>query len=129
MYQSYRSYWAVKEITTHLSHTKVISTVQNHYFIEILLRKNNFTHNTYFGCIGRIAMNLTKRKEFLGPINLDNIDIMQDWVVEEENLLDKDDFDMDWEAIKELLIISSKIITDKEVFYEDNEINNLPNKS
>ena len=114
MYQPHR---VVKEITTHLSHTKVISTVQNHYFIEILLRKNNFTHNTYFGCIGRIAMNLTKRKEFLGPINLDNIDIMQDWVVEEENLLDKDDFDMDWEAIEESLITSLKIINNEEIFF------------
>ena len=49
----------------------------------------------YFGCIDQIAVNLTKRKEFLNPISLDNINIMQDWVVEEENLLDKDDFDMD----------------------------------
>ena len=42
---------------------------------------------------------------------------MQDWIVKKENLLDKDDFDMDWEAIEELLIISSKIITDEEVFF------------
>ena len=84
IYRLYRLYRAIKEIRAHLSHLKVISTVQNHYFTDIL-----------------------------GPINLDNIDIMQDWVVEEENLLDKDDFDMDWEAIEESLITSLKIINEK----------------
>ena len=58
-------------------------------------------------------MNLTKRKESLGPISLDNIDIMQNQVVLEENLLDKDDFDMDLEAIEEPLITYSKIIKDE----------------
>ena len=55
---------------------------------------------------------------------------MQDWVVKEENFLDKDDFDMDLKVIKELLITSSKIINDEEVFfYEDNRIIILPNES
>ena len=40
-------------------------------------------------------MNLTKIKEFLDTISLDNIDIMQDWIVDEKNLFDRDDFDMD----------------------------------
>ena len=48
--------------------------------------------------------------------SLDNIDIMQDLIVKGENLVDKDDFDMDWEAIEERLITSSKIINDEEVF-------------
>ena len=45
---------------------------------------------------------------------------MQDWVVKEENLIDKEDFDMDWKAIEKPLITYSKIINDEEVFYEDN---------
>ena len=49
-------------------------------------------------------------------ICLDNIDIMKDWVVEEENLFNKDDFDMDWEAIEEHLSTSLKIIDDEEFF-------------
>ena len=60
----------------------------------------------------------------MSPISLDNIDIMQDWVVEEKNLIDKDDFDMDCEAIEEPLITYLKIIND-----EDNEIIILSNKS
>ena len=55
---------------------------------------------------------------------------MQDWIVEEENFLDKYDFDMDWETIEEPLITSSKIVDDEEVdFDEDDEITILPNQS
>ena len=76
---------------------------KNHCFTNILIRKKNFTCNIYslfsfsfyFGYIDQIVRNLTKRKEFLGPFILDNIDIRQDWVIDEENLLDKDDFNMD----------------------------------
>ena len=53
----------------------------------------------------------------MGPISLDNIDIMQDWIVVEENLLDKNDFDMNWKVIKEPLIIFSKIINDEEIIF------------
>ena len=49
---------------------------------------------------------------------------MQDWVVKEENLFDKDDFDMDQDAIEEPLITYLKIINDK-----DNEITILLNES
>ena len=53
---------------------KAISTIQNHYFTEILLKKKNFTHNTYsffslsfhFGYISRITMNLIEEKIILG---------------------------------------------------------------
>ena len=66
----------------------------------------------------------------MGHISLDNIDIMQDWIVEEKNFLDKDDFDMDWEVIKESLIISLKIINNEEIIFdENNEIIILPNES
>ena len=74
-------------------------------------------------------MNLTKKKEFLGPINLDNIDIMQDWIVEKENIIDKDEFDMDWETIENVLITSSKIINDEAVFDKNNEIIILLNEN
>ena len=69
-------------------------------------------------------MNLTKRKKFLGPIDFDNIDIIQDWIVEKENFLDKNDFDMHWKAIEESLITYSKIIND-----ENNEIIILRNEN
>ena len=65
----------------------------------------------------------------MDPISIDNIDIMQDWIAEEENFLDKYDFDMDWETVEESLIISSKIVDDKEVFNEDDEIIIPPNQS
>ena len=55
---------------------------------------------------------------------------MQHWVAEEENLLDKNDFDIDWEAIEEPLIASLKIVDDEEVvFDEDDEIIIPPNES
>ena len=98
----------------------------------------DFSFNTYsffffssfhFGC-NQIAKNITKRKELLGPISLDNNEIIQDWVVEEKNLLDKVDFNMDCETIEKLLITFSKIINDEEdIFYEDNEITILSNES
>ena len=53
----------------------------------------------------------------MDPISLDNIDIMQDWIVVEENLYDKNDFDMVWKVIKEPLIIISKIINDEEIVF------------
>ena len=66
----------------------------------------------------------------MDPISIDNIDIMQDWIAEEKNLLDKDDFDMDWETVEEPLITSSKIVDDEEVvFDEDDEIIIPPNQS
>ena len=49
----------------------------------------------------------------MGLISHDDIDIMQDWVVEEESRFDKDDFDMDLEAIEEPTITSLKIINDE----------------
>ena len=55
---------------------------------------------------------------------------MQDWIAEEENLLDTDDFDMNWETVEEPLITSSKIVDDEEVvFDEDDEITIPPNQS
>ena len=42
---------------------------------------------------------------------------MQDWIVVEENLLDKNDFDMDRKVIKKPLIIFSKIINDEEIVF------------
>ena len=75
-------------------------------------------------------MDLINRKEFLDPISLDNINIMQDWIVEKENLLDNGDFDMDQKVTEKLLIISSKIVNDDEIgFYENNKIIILPNES
>ena len=66
----------------------------------------------------------------MDPISIDNIDIMQDWIAEEENLLDTDDFDMDWETVEEPLITSSKIVDDKEVVFDkDDEITIPPNQS
>ena len=53
----------------------------------------------------------------MDPISLDNIDIMQDWIVVEEKLLDKNDFDTDWKVIKKPLIIFSKIINDEEIVF------------
>ena len=77
-----------------------------------------------------IARNFIKGKEFLDPISIDNIDIMQDWIAEEENFLDKYDFDMDWETVEELLITSSKIVDDEEVVFDEyDEITILPNQS
>ena len=55
-------------------------------------------------------MNFTKGKEFLGPINLDNIHIIHDWVVEKENFLDKDDFDMDLKAIENSWLLFQKLL-------------------
>ena len=49
-----------------------------------------FSFSLYFGCTGRIARNLAKEKEFLDSISLDNFDIMQDWIVDEENIIDMD---------------------------------------
>ena len=69
-------------------------------------------------------MNLTNRKKKLGSTSLNNIDIMQDWIVEEKNLFDKNDFDMDREAIEEPLLLLRKLY-----FYENNKITILPNKS
>lgn len=66
----------------------------------------------------------------MDPISIENIDIMQDWVAEEEDLLDNDDFDMDWEAVEEPLITSSKNVDDEEVVFDENdELNIPPNES
>ena len=50
-------------------------------------------------------------------------------ITEEENLLNKDDFDMDWKTVEEHLITSSKIVDDEEVIFdEDDEIIIPPNQ-
>ena len=41
---------------------------------------------------------------------------MQDWIVEEKNLLDKNDFDMDREAIEEPLLFFRKLLKMKKFF-------------
>ena len=91
---------------------------------NFFLTSNFFTYNLQhvscrsylnFTCT-LIARNLIKGKELLDPISIDNIDIMKDWIAEEENLFDTDDFDMDWETVEEPLITSSKIVIMKKLF-------------
>lgn len=66
----------------------------------------------------------------MDPIGLESIDIMQDCVVKEPTLLDKDDFDIDWKAVDEPLITSSNVDDNEDFnFYEDDEIIIPPNGS
>ena len=38
-----------------------------------------------------LCRNFRKTRDVLDPINLDNIDILNEWICEEPNLLDRDD--------------------------------------
>ena len=35
----------------------------------------------------------------MDPINVEHIDLMEDWFSEEPTLLEKDDFEKDWESL------------------------------
>ena len=81
----------------------------------ILIISFSFFH---FGYTDWIAKNLSKGNFFLDLISFSNIDIIQNWITEKENFLDKDNFDMNWEVDEEFLITFSKIINDEEVIFE-----------
>ncbi|KAJ8420754.1 hypothetical protein Cgig2_009332 [Carnegiea gigantea] len=45
------------------------------------------------------AGNIQRGRQALDPISIEHIDLMEDWISEEPSLLEKDDFDKDWESI------------------------------
>ncbi|GKV09418.1 hypothetical protein SLEP1_g20925 [Rubroshorea leprosula] len=60
-------------------------------------------------------------KEAVDPLNLENIDILADWVAEEPTFLDKDDYDVDWVAIDESL--PNQILDDTDsVVYDEEDV-------
>uniref|UniRef100_A0A6N2LXX5 BED-type domain-containing protein n=1 Tax=Salix viminalis TaxID=40686 RepID=A0A6N2LXX5_SALVM len=63
--------------------------------------------------------NLSKTRDALDPISLDNIDLLNEWICEEPNLLDGED--ISWESIKAPL--STLNLDDEETcFNEENEL-------
>ncbi|XP_030924837.1 uncharacterized protein LOC115951844 [Quercus lobata] len=49
--------------------------------------------------------NIRRTKDYLDPISLDNIDLMEDWVVEESEFLLLTEEDVNWDSIEEPLAI------------------------
>ena len=65
-----------------------------------------------------LCRNLSKTRDVLDLISLDNIDLLNEWICEELNLLDGDD--ISWESIKAPL--STLNLDDEETcFNEENE--------
>ena len=47
--------------------------------------------------------NMRRTKDYLDPISLDNIDLMEDWVAEESEFLLLSEEDVNWDSIEEPL--------------------------
>ena len=66
-----------------------------------------------------LCRNLSKTRDALDPISLDNIDLLNEWICEEPSLLDGDD--ISWETIEAPL--STLTLEDEETcFDEENEL-------
>jgi hypothetical protein len=63
----------------------------------------------YFG------RNIKKEKDALDPINLENVDLMEEWVAEEPEFLKGED--LDWESIEEPLY--SLTLKPLSIIYQD----------
>ena len=62
--------------------------------------------------------NLSKTRDALDPISLDNIDLLNEWICEEPSLLDGDD--ISWETIEAPL--STLTLEDEETCFEEENI-------
>ena len=51
--------------------------------------------------------NIRRIKDYLDPISLDNIDLMEDWVAEESEFLLLTEEDVNWDSIEEPLATMS----------------------
>ncbi|KAL7214779.1 hypothetical protein ACSBR1_027044 [Camellia fascicularis] len=69
--------------------------------------------------------NISRRKDALDPISLDNIDVMEYWLCEELALLDGDD--LGWETIEPPLL-ETLTLEDPESYFDDVDVN-LPNEN
>ena len=66
-----------------------------------------------------LCRNLSKTRDALDPISLDNIDLLNEWICEEPNLLDGED--ISWESIEAPL--STLNLDDQETcFNDENEL-------
>jgi len=77
-------------------------------------------HVVFFMCI--LCRNLSKVRDALDLIRLDNIDLLNEWICEEPSLLDGED--ISWETIDTPL--STLTLEDEEIcfesFYDENEL-------
>ena len=62
--------------------------------------------------------NLSKTRDALYPISLDNIDLLNEWICEEPSLLDGDD--ISWETIEAPL--STLTLEDEETCFDEENI-------
>jgi len=78
-----------------------------------------YIHVVFFMCI--LCRNLSKVRNVLDHISLDNIDILNEWICEEPSLLDGED--ISWETIEAPL--STLTLEDEEIcfesFYDENK--------
>ena len=72
--------------------------------------------------------NIQRRKQALDPINVEHIDLMEDWISEEPTLLEKDDFEKDWESLDFPLqqFANLRIEDDVEVAFDKEDDVELP---
>jgi len=72
--------------------------------------------------------NIQRSKQALDPINIELIDLIEDWISEEPTLLEKDDFEKDWESLDFPLqqFVNLRIEGDVEVSFDEEDDVELP---